>query len=151
MFLGDFNMTETEEQLKNFLDLYSLKNLVKEPTCHKSHTPKCIDLVLTNKSRSVRKTTTVESGLSDFHKMVVTVLKTTFSKQGPTVINSRNYKKYDENAFKSDLQQELQKIDQSDLNYSSFETAFDRALDKHVPIKKKYRVSQKKGNRFEQG
>ena len=53
--------------------------------------------------------------------MVVTVLKTTFSEQGPTVINYRNYKNYDENVFKSDLRQELQKIDPSDLNYSSFE------------------------------
>ena len=138
MFIGDFNMTETEEQLKNFLDLYSLKNLVKEPTCYKSHTPKCIDLVLTNRNGTVQKTTTVETGLSDFHKMVVTVLKTTFPKQGPTVINYRNYKKYNENVFKNDLQQELQRIDPSDLNYSSFETAFDRVLDKHAPIKKKY-------------
>ena len=67
MFMGDFNMTETEEQLKNFLDLYCLKNLVKEPTCYKSHTPRCIDLVLTNRNRSVQQTTTVETGLSDFH------------------------------------------------------------------------------------
>ena len=138
MFIGDFNMTETEEQLKNFLELYSLKNLVKEPTCYKSHMPRCIDLVLTNRNRSVQKTTTVETGLSDFHKMVFTVLKTTFPKQGPTVINYRNYKKYDENVSKSDLRQELQKIDPSDLNYSSFETAFDRILDQHAPIKKKY-------------
>ena len=138
MFLGDFNMTETEEKLKHFLDLYSLKNLVKEPTCYKSHTPKCIDLVLTNRDRSVQKTTTVETGLSDFHKMVVTVLKTTFPKQGPTVINYRNYKKYNENVFKSDLREELQRIEPLDLNYSSFETAFDRVLDKHAPIKKKY-------------
>ena len=138
-FFGDFNMTETEEQLKHCLDLHSLKNLVKEPTCYKSHTPKCIDLVLTNRNRSVQKTATVKTGLSDFHKMVVTVLTTTFPKQGrPTVINYRNYKKYNENVFKSDLQEELQKIDPSDLNYSSFETAFDRVLDKHAPIKKKY-------------
>ena len=138
MFIGDFNMTETEEQLKEFLDLYSLKKYVKEPTCYKSHTPRCIDLVLTNRNRSVQKTTTVETGLSDFHKMFVTVLKTTFPKQGPTVINYRNYKKYDENVFKSDLREELQKVELSDLNYSSFENAFDRLLYKHAPIKKKY-------------
>ena len=42
--------------------------------------------------------------------MVVTVLKTTVPKQGPTVINYRNYKKYNENVFKNDLQQELQRI-----------------------------------------
>ena len=63
-------MTETEEQLKNFLDLYSLKNLVHEPTCYKSQTAKCIDLVLTNRNRSVQQTTTVETGLSDFRKII---------------------------------------------------------------------------------
>ena len=73
MFIGDFNMTETEEQLKDFLDLYSLKNLVHEPTCYKSQTAKCIDLVLTNRNRSVQQTTTVETGLSDFYKMVVSI------------------------------------------------------------------------------
>ena len=46
MFIGDFNMTETEEQMNNFLDLYSLKNLMQEPTCYKSQTARCIDLVL---------------------------------------------------------------------------------------------------------
>ena len=75
MFIGDFNMTETEEQMKNFLDLYSLKNLMQEPTCYKSQTARCIDLVLTNRNRSVQQTTTVETGLSDFHKMIITVLK----------------------------------------------------------------------------
>ena len=53
MFIGDFNMTETEEQLKNFLELYCLKNLVKEPTCYKSHMPKCIDLLLQVSRRTV--------------------------------------------------------------------------------------------------
>ena len=138
MFIGDFNMTETEEQLKNFLDLYDLKNLVHEPTCNKSQTGRCIDLVLTTRNRSVQQTTTVETGLSDFHKMVVTVLKTTFPKQGPTVINYRNYKNFNEIAFRNDPREELERIESSDLNYSSFETTFDKVLDKHAPVKKKY-------------
>ena len=61
MFIGYFNMTETEEQLRNFLDLYSLKNLVQETTCYKSQTARCIDLVLTNRNRSVQQTITVET------------------------------------------------------------------------------------------
>ena len=73
-------MTETEEQLKDFLDLYNIKNLVHEPTCYKSQTAKCIDLVLTNRNRSEQQTTTVESSLSNFHKMVVSALNTTFHK-----------------------------------------------------------------------
>ena len=131
-------MTETEEQLKNFLDLYSLKNLVHEATCYKSQTAKCIDLVLTNRNRSVQQTTTVKTGLSDFHKMVVSVLKTTFPKHGPTVINYRNYKNFNEIVFRNDLRDELGKIEPSNLNYTSFETTFNRLLDKHAPIKKKY-------------
>ena len=131
-------MTETEEQLKNFLDLDSLKNLVHEPTCYKSQTAKFIDLVLTNRNRSVQQTTTVETGLSDFHKMVVSVLKTTFPKHGPSVINYRNYKNFNEIVFRNDLRDELGKIEPSNLNYTSFETTFNRLLDKHAPIKKKY-------------
>ena len=137
MFIGDFNMTETGEQLKkNFWNFIVSKILSRSQRA--TNLIRCIDLVLTKRNRSVQKTTTVETGLSDFHQMVVTVLKTTFPKQGPTVINYRNYKKYDENVFKSDLRQELQKIDPSDLNYSLFETAFDRVLDQHAPIKKNY-------------
>ena len=109
MFIGDFNMTETEEQLKNFLGLYSLKNLVHEPTCYKSQTAKCIDLVLANRNRSVQQTTTVETGLSDFHKMVVSVLKTTFPQHGPTVIIYRNYKNFNEIVVRNDLQDALGK------------------------------------------
>ena len=73
--------------------------------------------------------------------MVVTVLKTTFPKQGPTeptVINYRNYKNFTETVFRNDLREELRRIEPSDLNYSSFETTFDKVLDKHAPIKKKY-------------
>ena len=82
---------------------------------------------------SVQKPTTVETGLSDFHNMVV-VLKTTLPKQGATVINYRYYKNYNDKVSKSDLQQELQNIDPSDLKYSSFQNSFQIVFDKHAPI-----------------
>ena len=40
-----------------------------------------IDLMLTNKQERSLKAKTVETGLSDFHKMVVSVFKTSFKKQ----------------------------------------------------------------------
>ena len=83
-------MTETEEQLKKFLEHYNLKNLVKELTCYKSHMPRCIDLVLTNRNRSVQETTTIETALSDFHKMVVIVLKTAFPNKDLHLLTSTN-------------------------------------------------------------
>lgn len=136
MFLGDFNVEETDECSQNFLNTYSMKNLVKEPTCYKAETPRCIDLNLTNRNQSMQHTTAIETGLSDFHKMIVTVLKTTFPKQGPSIINYQSYKNFDQASFKQDLRNELSKVDASYTNYRVFEIAFDKALNKHAPLKK---------------
>ena len=37
--------------------------------------PTCIDLMLTNRPKSFQDTLVIETGLSDFHKMTVSVLK----------------------------------------------------------------------------
>ena len=75
------------------MDLFALKNLVKEPTCFLSGNPRCIDLILMNRGRNFQHTTAIETGLSDFHEMVVTVLKASFDKQKPNVVNYRDHKK----------------------------------------------------------
>ena len=74
--VGDFNCETFDPTLKGFLDQYSLKNIVKEPTCFKSVTnPSCIDLILTNNSYCFENTIAVSTGLSDFHKMLLTTFK----------------------------------------------------------------------------
>ena len=138
LVVGDFNTVESDQMVHNFMNGYALKNLVKEPTCFKSDNPRCIDLILTNKHRSFQNTTTIATGLSDFHKMVLTVLKTTYRKSGPTVIHYRDYKQFSGDTFKQHLGEELQKIQSIDLNYDSFQTCFDKVLDQHAPVKKKY-------------
>ena len=138
LLLGDFNTVETDQHVHNFMNGYALKNLMKEPTCFKSENPRCIDLILTNRYSSFQNTTTVETGLSDFHKMVLTVLKTTYHKAGPTVMNYRDYKNFSEQTFKQDLREELECIKSSDLNYDSFQNCFEKVLDKHAPMKKNY-------------
>ena len=40
------------------------------------------------------KTTAVSTGLSDFHKMTVTVMKTTFPKSEPKIVRYRDFSKY---------------------------------------------------------
>ena len=47
------------------------------------------------------------TGLSDLHKMVVTVLKKTFLKSKLTVITYRDYRSFDNDKFKSDLKNSL--------------------------------------------
>ena len=87
--IGDFNSETSETALRNFCDLYKLKNLVREPTCFKNpDNPSCIDLFLTNCSRSFQDTQVIETGLSDFHKMNLTVLKMFFTKQNMRPIST---------------------------------------------------------------
>ena len=93
ILLGNFNNEPEENNMSNFLNIYHLKNIVKQKTCFKNpERPSCIDLILTDSSRSFQDTCTVETGLSDFHKLVVTVLKLYFPKQKPNIQNFRDSK-----------------------------------------------------------
>ena len=57
-------------------DTYSLYNLVKSATCFKSSKDTLLDVLLTNKSKSFQKTFVCETGQSDCHKLVATILQT---------------------------------------------------------------------------
>ena len=66
----------SEPCLNDFCHILNLKNLVKETTCHKNlKIPSCIDLFLTNRPRTFQCTTTIKTGVSNFHKLVLTVIK----------------------------------------------------------------------------
>ena len=83
LLVGDFN-TEVSDILNVFLYLHDLENLVKDKTCFENvNNPSTIDLFLTNSSLAFQNTTSAFTGLSDCHKLVLKVLKTTFSKNKP--------------------------------------------------------------------
>ena len=136
LLAGDFNIEEIESPLGEFLYERDAKNLVKEATCFKNpENPSCIDLFLTNSIRSFQGTTTVTTGLSDFHKMVVTVMKTTFPKAKPKVVQYRDYKNFNLQNFRRDLRS---KIREEPINtYDAFEDIFMLTLNNHAPQKSK--------------
>ena len=81
LLLGDFNADDTEPVLSEFLEQYEAKNIMKNKTWFKNPVrPTCIDLFLTNSPHSFQNTMTISTGLSDFHKMIITVLKSSFIK-----------------------------------------------------------------------
>ena len=74
--------------MKVFCDFYEFKNLIKDATCYKNpENPSRIDLILTNNPNSFQNSGVIETGLSDFHKMTVTVMKTSFEKLKPNIIS----------------------------------------------------------------
>ena len=79
ILIGDYNSEMEEETIKDFCEIYNLKNLIKKPTCFKSvENPTSIDLILTNKSNRFENSMAIEKGLSDHQKMIITVLKNSF-------------------------------------------------------------------------
>ena len=104
LILGDFNVEIEEANMKSFCENYNLKSLIKQPTCYKNpNKPTCIDLILTNVPRMFQSTCVLETGLSDFHLMTVTVMKKTFEKMHPRVINYRSYRDLSNKTFRVSL------------------------------------------------
>ena len=118
-----------------FCDTYGLANLVKAPTCYKNpQNPSCIDLILTNKPKSYFNTLVLETGLSDFHKMTVTVMRANLSKMKPISVIYRCYKHYINENFRDDLAKNLNSAD-ANLTYEKFEKNYLKVLEGHAPCK----------------
>ena len=75
--------------------------MIKEPTCYKNlDNPTCVDLVLTNCPKNFQESPTLETGLSDFQKMVLTVFKSEAPNLTPRVVSYRKHKHFDSDKFK---------------------------------------------------
>ena len=75
--MADFNIdvkssNSDKDKLEYFCDLFNLTNLVHSDTCFMKNSKSTIDLILTKKPLHFQKTHVVETGLSDYHKMIST-------------------------------------------------------------------------------
>ena len=125
LLLGDFNVGVDENHMKSFCENYDLKSLIKQPTCYKNpDCPTCIDLILTNVPRSFQSTCVVETELSDFHLMTLTVLRKSFKKFQPKLIKYRSYKTFSNEAYRETLINNL-----SIENFINNDDGFQRFCD----------------------
>ena len=130
-------MQETETILCEFLNAYNAKNLVENKTCLKSiEDPSCVDLIITDKPGSFQHTNVFETGISDHHKLVTTVLKAKFTKASPKYVHYCNYKNFNEQDFKLELRGKLE-VDVIDASYETFHNVYLNVLKENTPIKTK--------------
>ena len=95
ILIGDFNAEPEEENMLDFLNIHNLKNLLKQKTCYKNlENHSCIDLILTNCHRGFRNANVFKTGLSNFLKMIASVLKSHFPKQKPNIFTYRSSKRF---------------------------------------------------------
>ena len=139
LILGDFNSKVTDKLMKEFCENYNLKSLINVPTCYKNpERPTCIDLCLTNSPRNFQSSCVVETGLSDFHKMTIIVNKSWYQKLDPRVINYRDYKRFSNQSYLSELTIKLSHQSFEDDDPSKFLNVCLSVLNQHAPRKKKF-------------
>ena len=80
---------------------------------------------------------TIETGLSDFHKMTISVMKIFYKKQKPNIIRYRNYKNFNNELFINDVEELTSKYNEP-LKFESFKNIVDKILEKHAPMKKRF-------------
>ena len=104
MILGDFNAYAEDETLDTFCKSYSFNSLIKQSTCFElPENSSYIDIMLANKPRSFQTKCVIETGLSDFRKMTISVLKMDFRKLPPKIINYKDFITFDNKRFMNSL------------------------------------------------
>ena len=137
LLAGDVNInlldpsSDTKNHLSDLRDTFALINLVKDKSL--------LDVILTNRPNSFQKTVTTETGLSDCHKLVSTVFRSTFIKLRPKTVRYRTYKTYYKQNFLHELNQKLIQGDiyKTDDSYSKLNEIMSEVLEKHAPLKTK--------------
>ena len=80
----------------------------------------------------------VETGICDFRKLTLTIIKSTLPKVEPKIFHYRNYKKFDNQTFRNELLFEICKKGFQNIISAEFEHLFIMILDKYAPMKTKY-------------
>ena len=121
---------------KSFVNHIILENMVKKLTCfNNTAKPTCIDLIITNKPGMFQNAKTYETGLSDFHKLVVSTMKLSYKKRPPCMIKYRDYKNFSNEHFKNSLYEKL--TNNTELDYNGFEEIVLNLLSSQAPFKKR--------------
>ena len=112
---------------------YNLNNLIDKPACFQSNTPTCIDLILINRKNLFKLFNTFETGISDHHKLVSTILKSGSFKGTPKIKIYRSYKKFELENFNRILKDKLE--NPTNHSYADLIKSL-KELIKDAPLKK---------------
>lgn len=146
ILMGDINIDSKDNkaagfnQLHEFMDVFSLRNLIKDKTCYFKGHESSLDIILTNKPRCFLNSCALELGVSDCHKMVTTSLRSHVSRMKPKTVIYRSLKKFDETVFSKDLKSSLDRehtLIDTNSSYDSLLNIFIECLDRHAPLKNK--------------
>ena len=123
---GDFNAEISEPNLASFCTFYNFKSLISKSTCYKNpDNSSCIDLILTNCPNYFQNSSTFETGLSDFHKLILTLFKSEIPQQRPNIISYR--KRFDSQIFQSLISKKME--ENTSMDFEAFKRTIVNTLE----------------------
>ena len=142
--MGDININTLDKEdsayqkLANFCDVFGLSNLVTAKTCFTKNSSTSIDVIPTNRVRSFQKTSVFDTCLSDYHGLVVTILKSPIPCLKPKVIEYRNYQNFDPLKFLADVRRtNFDALEDPNDCYDDLTNSFRTVVEKPAPLKTK--------------
>ena len=113
-----------------------MQNVVNEPTCVTPTTQSLIDLIVTTKVNLVGKSGALPLGLSD-HCLTYATLKLNSKRPPPKIIQTRNFKHFNDKDFKTDIERIPFHIttvfEDKDDSLWAWEQLFSGVCDQHAP------------------
>ena len=82
------------------------------------------------------KSTVVETGLSDFHKLIVTVMKSHSPKRTPNIVTYRKVSNFDKAKFIDEISFNLTKHNLHELTLQASISMFKTVFEEHTPLEK---------------
>ena len=80
-----------------------------------------------------------KTGMTDFHKLIITILKVKPDTLPPRIIKYRDYKNFESKAFNNKLQVSLKNFDMNNSSFIELKAIFMELLNMKVaPLKTKY-------------
>ena len=93
---------------------------------------------MTNLPKSFQYAQTIKTGLSDFHELTLTVLKTHFPRLKPNIVSHRHDKGFVNDYFRSELLQEINSSGSDLTNFKDLQHTLQRVAYKDAHLKKRY-------------
>ena len=145
MILGDLNCDilslAPSNHTKRFLDiinLFQLKQLIKEHTRVTQSPESLIDVILTNNDKRTTESGVKHMRISD-HSLIYVCRKIALTKSRPKTIETRNFKSYNPAQFNADLAETLMINDWESqnphINWMNFKKIFNHIAELHEPTR----------------
>ena len=93
-------------------------------------------MIITDKPESFQHTNVCETGITDHHKLVTTVMKAKVLRAPLKYVYYHDHKNFNEQDFKLELRGKLE-ADVVDANYENFHNVYLNVINKHAPMKTK--------------